>query len=454
MRMYNPAIEGLTRDKLLDLQLRKLRYQLDYLYASNPFYRDRLKAAKVHPDDVKSVDAFRQLVPTSEKQDFLADQRACPPYGTRLGVGEDQVVMSFLTSGTSGVGQEAYGHTWSDALLAGSQHLEAPLWWCGLHKGDRVYSLTPVATLAFGLIVQESMRLAGYQPVQAFVMDSPTKLDLMRRFPPAALIATPAHFARLTTIARDLGIDPKIDFAGLKGLLTAGQSYPVELAQRMEEVWGARLYETYGSSQGNGHMAATCERGAVTADGTRGGMHIYDHHYLFEVIDPDSGEHVEPGEEGMAVLTTLDLEASPVLRFLTYDKVRYLGEGCPCGRPWAMIEAGTMARYDDMVKVRGMNIWPQLVDDVVFGHDEIDEYTADITVDDNSLEQIDLRYALRPSVSLAGDALTAVLTAELKAKTNVTFRVAEVPRSQLPVFEFKAVRWNDRRQADLQKKVW
>lgn len=456
MGMYNPAIERLSREDLLDLQLRKLRHQLAYLEANNAFYRQRFLDAGVSVADIESVEDFRSMVPMSEKADFLDDQESTPPFGSRLGVGSDRVAMTYLTSGTTGIGQEVYGHTWSDALLGGTQHLEAPLWWCGLRKGDRVFAMTPVATLAFGLIVVETLRLGGYQPFQVFAMDSAAKFALMRRFEPAALIASPAHFGRLTKIAEDLGISPKKEFPALKGLFTAGQSYPVEMAERIEDTWGTKLYESYGSSQGNGHMAASCERGVVTPDG-RAGMHIYEHHYLLEVLDPDSGEHVAPGEEGMVVLTALGLEASPVVRFKTYDKVRYLGPGCPCGRSSAMIEAGTMARYDDMVKVRGMNIWPQVVDDILLGRGDIDEYMAEVSVDRDSLEQITIRYALKSEEGF-GDAerraLPAQLVAELKARTNVTFQVFEVPRSELPVFEFKAVRWHDTRQTDLKKKVW
>ncbi|HZQ27320.1 MAG TPA: AMP-binding protein [Acidimicrobiales bacterium] len=457
--VYNPAIEHLSRERVLELQWRKLAFQLDHLFANNPFYAERFRAAGVKSGDITSLQAFTEAIPFCDKQDLLADQLAHPPYGLRLGVREDQVAMPFLTSGTSGIGQEAYGHTWSDALLAGTKYLEGPLWWAGLRKGDRIFAMAPVATLAFGLMVQETLRLAGYQPFQTFVMDSAAKLQMMQRFPPAAIVATPAHLARLSSVAREMGIAPRDAFPTLKGLFVAGQAYPAELGPRLEELWGTKLYETYGSSQGNGHMAATCELGAVRPDGGRGALHIYEHRVLLEVIDPDTGEHVAPGEEGMAVITTFEIEGSPLVRFRTNDRARYLGHECSCGRPWAMIEAGSIGRYDDMVKVRGMNIWPQVVDDVVFAGGLVDEYVATISVDDGGLEQIDLTYALLDSTAaqMSEDArrdLAAGLVKQLKAKTNVTFKVREVARTDLPVFEFKAVRWHDRRTSDLAKKVW
>jgi phenylacetate-CoA ligase len=160
----------------------------------------------------------------------------------------------------------------------------------------------------------------------------------------------------------------------------------------------------------------------------------------------------------MGVITNLDVEGSPLLRFKTYDRMRWLGDTCACGRPAGAIEAGTMDRYDDMVKVRGMNVWPQTIDDLLFGAG-VEEYVADVSVDETELEQVDIRFALtaerRRSLSDGERAgLLARLGEEIKSRTNVSMRLEEVERSALPTFEFKAVRWNDRRQADLAKKVW
>lgn len=123
----------------------------------------------------------------------------------------------------------------------------------------------------------------------------------------------------------------------------------------------------------------------------------------------------------------------------------------------ATIEAGTLSRYDDMMKVRGMNIWPQAVDDVLFANPVVDEYLGRVYVDEGELEQIEILYALKPGATI-GDgeraSLRRNLVTVLKDRINVTCLVEEVPRSDLPVFEFKAIRWTDTRQTDLQKKVW
>lgn len=456
-QVFNPAFENLDRPEMLALQWRLLEEQLQRLWHSNPFYRRRLEGAGVAPDRITSLAAFRDLVPTCTKRDLLADQTEHPPFGSRLGVSEREVVQVFLTSGTSGVGQEVYGHTWGDALAGGTALIESPFYAAGWRPGDRIFSMTPVATLAFGLCVQEAARIGGYQPFQVFVQDSVAKLRLMERFPVNGMVLTPAHLARLTTVCQEQGINPRTTYSQLKSIVIAGQSYPVEVVEGVEATWGVKVYDLYGSTQGNGAIAGNCELGAVQ-DGRRTGMHVLEHRNLLEVLDPDTGEHVAPGEEGMGFITNLGVEGSPLLRFRTDDKMRYLGESaCPCGRATALIEAGTLSRYDDMMKVRGMNVWPQAIDDVVFAEPAVDEYLGRVYVDAGDLEQIEIRYATKPGLSLSDAERTSLRTRmvdDLKARINVTCRLEEVPRSELPVFEFKAVRWTDTRQTDLQKRVW
>lgn len=454
---YNPAIEHLDRSGQQTLQWALLQRQLERLWHTNPFYRRRLESAGAPPERITSPEAFRELVPMCTKRDLLADQAEHPPFGRRLGVPEAEVVQVWLTSGTSGVGQEVYGHTWRDAIAGGTALVEGAFFPAGWRPGDRIFSMTPISTLAFGLCAQEAFRVAGYQPFQVFNYDSAAKLRLMERFGVHGIVITPAHLARLTTICQEEGIDPRRAYPELKSIVIAGQSYPVEVIEGAQEIWGVRIHDLYGSTQGNGAIAGNCELGALH-DGRRTGMHFLEHRNLLEVIDPDSGEPVAPGEEGMGVITNLSIEGSPLLRFRTDDKMRYLGEAeCSCGRTTRMIEAGTLSRYDDMMKVRGMNVWPQAIDDVMFAEGAVDEYVGRVYCDEGDLEQIEIRYATKPALPLSVEervALRQRLVHTLKARINVTCQVIDVPRPELPVFEFKAVRWTDTRQTDLQKKVW
>lgn len=450
------TIDQMSRSEVEQVQLYRLRRQLAFVKAGNGFYRDRLR--KVDPERLGSVQEFRELVPLVEKVDLLEDQEASPPYGRRLGVPRQDVVLHYMTSGTSGVGQEVYGHTIRDLTTSATRALPYPLYASGVRPGDRFYNALPVTNLAAGLIVDEMIKVGGLVGFHVFQLPSEEKITLMRRFPPAAILATPSHVARLMTVSSDLGVRPTEAMQDMKNVWVAGQAYPVSLAEQMEEYWGAKVHETYGSSQGLGFIAGTCERGVIQ-DGSRGRLHVYDGSVLLEVIDPDTGEHVEAGQVGMGILTNLDAEGSPVVRFRTDDRVRFLGYDCPCGRRTATLEAGTLARYDDMLKIRGMNVWPQAVDEVIFGSPAVDEYVAEVWMDDDGHEQVEVAIGYRPDADVLPGSdrdarIRQELASELRQRTNVKMSVVAKQRDELPVFEFKALRWNDRRQGDLEQKVW
>jgi phenylacetate-CoA ligase len=187
-------------------------------------------------------------------------------------------------------------------------------------------------------------------------------------------------------------------------------------------------------------------------------MHILEHRCLLEIVDPDTREPVKPGEVGVGIVTNLEMRGSALVRFETGDRMRYLGvEACPCGRPFALIECGSVSRHDDMLKIRGMNIWPGAVDAVVFHCPEVAEYTARVYVSEEDLEEVEIKVGLRETSGCSpqeGERILAAIRQGIKAKTNVTMQVKEVPLKELPVFEFKAVRWTDTRRSDLARKVW
>src|SRR5690606_26256010 len=162
-----------------------------------------------------------------------------------------------------------------------------------------------------------------------------------------------------------------------------------------QDFWGFTLHEGYGSTQGAGFICSTTERGVVGKDGGRGAMQCFDWHVIVEVIDPETGAHVEPGEFGEVVLTNLDIEGSPVVRFRTGDRVRLLPAGSAGnGRSWTCIESGTIGRYDDMMKIRGNNVWPSAVDIAVFAQPEVAEYVGRVFVDDKARTEVVVKVGL------------------------------------------------------------
>ena len=235
----------------------------------------------------------------------------------------------------------------------------------------------------------------------------------------------------------------------MQAVFIAAEGYPVEWASDLQAQWGCPVHEGYGSTQGAGFVASTCEHGVVRSDRERGLMHLFEWAHLVEVIDPDTGKPAAEGEEGEIVLTNLDIEASPVVRFSTRDRVRWFpAASCGCGRPWHTIEAGSIGRYDDMLKVRGNNIWPITMDQTVFAHVDVAEYKGRVFVDTQGRTEVEICLAFKPGACEGAEreALIAQLREKLKERTNLWIAIREVSVRELPEFSYKARRWTDERQ--------
>jgi phenylacetate-CoA ligase len=450
--------DALSRDDLRALILDRLQRQLARVNGCSAFYRDKLRSAGTRPEQVRSLDDFARAVPASNKADFLRDQEAHPPFGTRLCVPEHAVALVNMTGGTSGQGQEIYGRTHHDIALQGFLHY-LPWYMAGLRPGHTALNCVPQGGLTTGgWGPPEGFRVAGSIAVNAPVaFSTEAKVDLALRFPSLNFIYASTNFLHTISDAmRRRGLTPSQSFPAMQGILIAGEGYPTAWAHAMCRYWGCTVHEGYGSTQGAGFIAATCTKGAARDDGKPGHLHAFEWENYVEVIDPVTGRHVAPGEEGEIVLTNLSVLGSPVIRFATGDKARLLPpESCGCGRSWTCIEAGTISRYDDMMKIRGNNVWPATVDSVVFSHPEVAEYVGRVYVDEQGRTEVEIRYATRSGATEgeAVEALTATMASRIKSRTNVTMRLRPVPRSELPTFEYKARRWTDERRQGYARQV-
>ena len=232
------------------------------------------------------------------------------------------------------------------------------------------------------------------------------------------------------------------------------EPFPVAWALKMEDLWGTVIHDIYGSTQLNLNYAITCKYGAVP-DGQFGYYHLADHLALVEVLDKETDQPVEFGEWGEPVVTTFSREAMPLVRFRTNDRVRLLPPDlCDCGRmSRALWEVGTISRYDDMIKIKATNVWPQTVDEAVFSFDEIEEYNGRVFIDENGQEVAKLSFEFKKTAldSAAKAAIIKKLGSKVKETTQVTMQLEEVPYGTLPRFEYKARRWTDERLEGLER---
>jgi phenylacetate-CoA ligase len=444
-------LAALTRSELEALQLRKLRHQLSRLQRSSAYYRRRIEQARIDPESM-SLDVFRAAFPFSNKADFLADQTEHPPFGERLGIPREDVALVNMTGGTSGQGQEIYGRSQRDIHLQG--HLHALPWYmAGLRGGDIAFNCVPAGGLTTGgWGPGEGLRIIGATAFHVGgTLSTEAKIDLMLRIGEVNFIyASTNYLHTLTEALLRRGLEPKRAFTKMRTLFIAAEGYPLEWAERIEALWGCRLQEGYGSTQCAGFGASTCADGALSATGGRGLMHLFEWEALFEILDPASLRPVVSGEVGELVVTNLSIEGSPVIRFRTGDAARFVSCGdTGFGRPWHAIECGTIGRFDDMMKIRGNNVWPSAVDAAIFAHREIAEYVGRIYTSEDGKTEVEVRVAFADNVSAdhgARERLLQAVRGAIKEKTNVWMTVVAVRRSELPEFTYKARRWKDDRQ--------
>ncbi|MCW3040976.1 MAG: hypothetical protein JWM31_2881 [Solirubrobacterales bacterium] len=404
------------------------------LAESNPYYRERVTLPSG-----RSAAEFRRL-PLTRKGDVVADCEAHPPYGSRT-VADAADIRHFVeTSGTSGQGREVYALDESDQ--AAIFRAEAVgFWWAGVRPGTTVLMTLPVGVSAAGQWYRGGLQAIGANVISAGSYSTQTKVELLRRFGAEVVVGTPSYLEKLAASCVADGAD--LRQLGVRALVVAGEPYGPVWAARVQERWGTTLYEQYGCTERI--MAWTCP-GGVLRDGRLAVLHVPAELAYWEVIDPETGEHVADGESGELVSTPLDAQASPLLRFATRDRVEYVAPGsCPCGRPLGGIRAGGVQRYDNMMKIRGVNMWPEMFDRVVLTVEGVREYRGTVF---DSFDGESILVEVEPLEGADG-ALGQAVRAAVRAATSMTVQVTVLAPGDIvgsvPAGFVKVSRWRDDR---------
>ena len=412
---------------------------------TNAFYAPRLREAGVGPAGLRSLGELRRIPPI-RKADLLADNGEAPPWGRRLQIPVEQIVHAVETTGTSGVGKELHAMSAVDeAAIAAVEARGFQM--AGVRAGSVVMNTVPMALSAAGVWYYLGLKLAGANVFEIGAFNARRKLDTIARFGCDLLIGTPSYIDRLEAAAREDGRDPRT--LGVRAILVAGEPFSIPWVRRLEAAWGARLFEQYGCTQRA--TAWTCERGALDGD-RRGVLHFVEDACLYEVLDPTTGEPVGPGEEGELVVTPFIGEATPIIRFATGDRVHRVANGaCPCGRTGGGIQSGTVNRYDNMVKVRGVNVWPEAVDEIVFRQPGVADYLAEVFTDEaRGVERVRVRVEFAAGDRGERRRTLAELKQRIQDGIGIRVEVAEHTGPPLvgavPDDWFKRSRWRDQRR--------
>ena len=281
----------------------------------------------------------------------------------------------------------------------------------------------------------------GLNVLPAGNYDAARKLELIERFKPKGLIGTTSYFWHLAAV-RGQGAD----VSSVEALFCGGEGASLRWYERLERDWDARVFDRYGSTQSRNDHMFTCEEG--TGDERRPGMlHNVDPHVLVEVIDPATGKHVRDGEKGEVVITSLYHLDTPVIRCRMKDLAVYrTGSYCRCGRPFCGIEIGSISRLDEMYRIKGINVWPQAIEQVVLGFQEVDEYEIVLSTTENGSDEAELCFM--PKVALAPNRsaeLCEQIASEIRRKIALRFKVTALAPETLARSQYKAKRWKDQR---------
>ena len=419
--MYDATLETAPRDRLRAHQWQRFRAMAGELLATNPFWRARWGGTGLRAvDDLRGWDDFRRL-PYTRKAEHVENQAAHPPFGTNLTYPLERYVRVHQTSGTSGTPLR-----WLDTQ-------ESWEWWArcwghvlrgaGVEPRDRVFF-----PFSFGLFVGfwagfEGARALGALAIPGGGQDSLTRLAYMEALGATVLVCTPSYALHLIELARERGLD----LAKLPVRLTVhagepGAGIPAVRA-RIEAGWGARAYD---------HAGMT-EMGAYGSECTeQAGLHVNEWEFIAEVIDPATGT---PASEGELVLTNLGRVGSPVVRYRTGDRVRLAGVPCACGRTFLRLEGGILGRLDDMLIVRGVNVFPAAIEAIVRRFEAIDEFQVEVWRAGH-LDEVRVLVELDGG----GDADAGAVQEALRAGLGIRLEVRCVPLRSLPRHELKARR--------------
>ena len=429
--MYlHPEMETLTRPEIERLQLERLQKTLRQCMRS-PFYKRRFDEIGLTPDDIRSLDDLTKI-PFTTKQDLRDNY----PFGLSA-VPLEQVVRLHSSSGTTGT-PTVILHTQHD-LDEWANAVARCLYMVGLRKGDIFQNSSGYGMFTGGLGFQYGAERLGMLTVPAAAGNTKRQIKFITDFGTTALHAIPSYAGRLYEVMEEMGIDPRRD-TRLKTLIIGAEPHSDEQRRRIENMLGVKAYNSFG-------MSEMCGPGVAFECLEQNGLHIWEDYYIVEIVDPQTLEPVPEGEVGELVLTTINREAMPLLRYRTRDLTRILPGECPCGRHHKRLDR-MKGRSDDMIILKGVNIFPMQVEKILVQYPQLGSNYL-ITLD--TIHNQDVMIVEAELSDLTSDNYVELekirkdITRQLKDEILLTPKLQFVNKGTLPQSEGKAVRVRDLR---------
>lgn len=434
---WNPKTELMSREQLEKLQLTKLQGLIEWAYQRIPLWKRKFDTAGIKPADIKCL-ADIKLIPFLTREELTISQADQPMYGDAISVPPEEAIRYHQTSGSSG--------RVPLRILDGRKDWEwVSEMWCygmyafGVRKTDIVYLAYNYGTFIGFWGAHYASEKIGAMTIASGGLSSEERIRKIIELGATVLICTPTYALRLAQVAAEMGIDLAKE-SRIRILIHAGEpGANIPATKKMiEEAWGAKAGDFPGMSETGGSTCFECSEQS-------GGVHILEDNYIQEVINPETGEGLGYGQKGELVLTSFGRTIFPLIRYRTGDLVeRVEHTNCTCGRTFDLYRGGILGRADDMILIRGVNIFPSTVENIVREFKEVDEFQI-ILFKDKGIDQIKIK--IEPVSGAGGskeelrDELAKVLTEAHKLR----FMVEIVEPGILPKFELKARRLQDLR---------
>ncbi len=431
--IWNDEFETLPREAIESLQLKRLQQTLQRVYATVPFYRNSFQKAGVTPDSVRSLNDLQRLPFT-----LKSDMRDNYPYGL-FAAPLDQIVRIHASSGTTGK-PTVVGYTRRD-IENWTELMARSFTAAGAHAGDVIHNAYGYGLFTGGLGAHYGAERIGASVIPMSGGNTKKQIMIMQDFGSTVLTCTPSYCLYLAEAAAEEGID--IRDLKLRIGIHGAEPWSEQMRGEIEEKLGIKAIDIYGLSEILGPGVG------IECVEAQHGLHIWEDHFIPEIINPETGEVLPPGERGELVLTTITKEGIPMIRYRTRDITRLIPEPCICGRTHIRLERMS-GRSDDMLIIRGVNVFPSQIESLLMQIEGVEPHYQLVVDREENLDVLEVRVEVNEQIFsdevkvLQG--LSNHIRGQIKEMLGVTCAVRLVEPKSLTRSEGKAQRVIDNRK--------
>ena len=419
-----PQLESASRSLIKEHQLARLQLGVSRILPNNRFYEKKILSNRISLN-LRSLDDLADF-PFTTKQELVADQELHPLFGSNLTYPINEYIRLHQTSGTTGrplkvLDTQESWDWWAECWTSVYQS-------AGVTRDDIVFLAFSFGPFIGFWSAYEGAKRFGALTVPGGGMDSLQRLRAMQEIDATVLVCTPSYALHLAEVVQEHGLDMRL--LSVRVTIHAGEpgaSIP-STRDRIQNAWNARTYDHAGMTE-MGAFGFSCSE--------QHGLHVNESEFIAEILDPHTNQPVDEGQTGELVLTNLGRWGNPAIRYRTGDLVRHGGYSCACGRTFLILPEGVLGRVDDMLIIRGVNVYPSALANILHRFPEVKEYRVIIT-SEGPMDEIALQVECPPD-------LKSAIADEVHIALNLRVPIETVEPGTLPRFELKARRVEDRR---------